>query len=101
MQISSALVLSILPLFYTTFFSSNLNEQLLFFCFQNRSQMDKVSSFPLQLHASNMKFKIHFHLDRHSISSLYFPTSLSTLLQIQGIEHDCTDMKVAELLSTA
>lgn len=45
--------------------------------------------------------KMHFCLGRDHTSSLHFPTALSTLLQIQGIEHDCTDMTVAEPLSTA
>lgn len=44
---------------------------------------------------------MHFNLGKHHRKSLYFPTVLSTLLQIQRIEHDFTDMTVAEPLPTA
>lgn len=44
---------------------------------------------------------MQFNLGKHHINSLYFPIALSTLLQIQSIEHDFTDMTVAEPLSTA
>lgn len=72
-----------------------------FFCNENTSELSNIFPFfYLWVNASTMTYKVHFHLGRHDISSLYFPAALSTSLLIQGIEHDCTDMAVAEPLST-